>query len=225
VQAPKRRDTKPSAAVAADRRTRLWLGAFALSGIVALGIVLAIVFTRGNKSSASLPPVHEASLPGLQTGPAPWPVEYAHLSDRLTPLGLSALPSELLTYHVHQHLDIFVNGKKVPVPPFVGINDNAYITQLHTHATSGVIHLEAARKTNYTLGHFIWEWGVRFTPTCLGAYCNVGAKRWHAYVDGRPHRGDMTKILLKNHEEIVLAYGRLPAKVPRAFDWAHWNGR
>jgi hypothetical protein len=118
-----------------------------------------------------------------------------------------------------------VNGKKMPVPQGVGINDDAYITQLHTHGTSGVIHVESPDTRTYTLGQFILEWGVRFTPSCLGAYCNAGGKRWHVYVNGQPYHGNMLQIPLKDHEEIVLAYGRMPpAKIPRSFDWKHWNG-
>jgi len=35
------------------------------------------------------------------------------LTDRLTPLGLSALGAEGTVLHIHQHLDLYVNGNKV----------------------------------------------------------------------------------------------------------------
>src|SRR6478672_3688012 len=76
-------------------------------------------------------------------GPAPWPPEYAALPDRLKPLGLNALSAEALAFHIHQHLDVFVNGKSITVPQFIGIDDGSFITELHTHDSAGIIHVES----------------------------------------------------------------------------------
>ena len=223
VQAPQRRGAKSRPALdSGDRRARLWLGIFALSGVVAVAIVLAVILLSGGggkKSSAGVPKVDPNSLPGLQRTPAPWRVDYAHMTDRLSPLGLNALSQEALAYHIHQHLDIFIDGKKVKVPALVGINDDSYITQLHSHDATGVIHVESPNKRTYTLGQFIWEWGVYFTKDCLGSYCAGGGKRWHVYVNGQPYHGDMTTIPLKAHEEIALAYPTPPNKVPKTYNW------
>lgn len=222
VQAPRRRDTKSSGA-GDDRKIRIGLGLFALTGVVGAAIALGIVLLGGHgKTKVAHPgPIDLANVPGLQKGPAPWPVEFANMADRLTPLGLSAYSGEQLKYHVHQHLDILINGKRVPVPANVGV-DPGYITQLHSHNTTGVIHVESPTKGLYSLDQYILEWGVRFTPTCLGAYCTgQGGKRWHVYVNGQPYRGPMTKIPLKGHTEILLAYGLMPpAKIPKSYKWA-----
>ena len=36
--------------------------------------------------------------------------------------GLTPEPAERLQYHVHAHLDVFVNGTRVPVPAGIGID-------------------------------------------------------------------------------------------------------
>ena len=80
-------------------------------------VVAAVVAFTGGGNSASTPQVPENSnLAGLQTGPAPWNQGLDTLPDRLKPLGLHDLTNEGQVVHIHQHLDIFVNGKAEPVP-------------------------------------------------------------------------------------------------------------
>jgi hypothetical protein len=221
VQAPKRRD-KERAPGMSERNARLLLYALAALGPIALAVVLGFVFLGGGSSSkgADAPPpkIDYAALPGIQTTKAPWKPEYAALPDRLKPLGLDALGQELLNYHVHQHLDIFLDGKKVAVPAFIGINDGAFITQLHTHDSSGIIHVEAGKSFPYTLGQFFGVWGVRLSKQCVGGYC-APAKTVTFYLNGKPYTGDPNNLVLKNHEEIAIAIGKPPAKIPSTFGW------
>ena len=188
--------------------------------MVAIG-VLVFFLVRGNggtsKSSAG-PVTTFNSLPGVRKTKAPWPPEYAYLSDRLPALNLTANPTEQLAYHIHEHLDIFVNGKPVPrgVPAGIGINDDAYITELHTHDASGVIHVEAPSNKHYRLGTFFAEWGVFLNRKCVGAYC--GGYKW--YVNGKPQTGNPQKLLLENHQEVAIVIGKPPKKIPSTFAWA-----
>jgi hypothetical protein len=62
------------------------------------------------------------TLPGVQTGDAPWNSEISHLSDRLNAIGFPLLRKEGTTVHMHQHLDIFIDGKPVLVPSDIGVN-------------------------------------------------------------------------------------------------------
>src|SRR6185369_1120909 len=71
-------------------------------------------------------------LPGLQTGNAPWAPELDHLKERLTAIDLPALAQEGTTLHIHQHLDILVDGKPVAVPAGIGINEaQGFISPIH----------------------------------------------------------------------------------------------
>jgi len=96
---------------------------FAALGPVALVLVLLLFFLgRGSSTknvTGSAPKINYAALSGVETHKAPWPPEYASLPDRLAPLQLSSLGVQGTTLHIHEHLDVFVNGKHVTVPALV----------------------------------------------------------------------------------------------------------
>jgi hypothetical protein len=232
VQAPQRRDTKPRRvpAVGAQRKPPWLLYGFAALGPVVLAVVLLVIFLNRPGSSTknvtgSAPKINYAALPGIETHKAPWPPEYGSLPDRLSPLQLSSLGVQGTTLHIHQHLDIFVNGKHVTVPALVGIYANGDSTQggffveLHTHDTSGIIHLESPKKDVFTLGQFVGVWGVRLSSRCIGGYCAASGKPLEFYVNGKHFAGDPNNIVLHQHDEYAIVYGKPPAKVPSKYNW------
>jgi hypothetical protein len=197
-----------------DRRT--WLIGGLVAVVVALGIVLGILLTGGGSKSAtsSSTVIPWASIPGLQTGPPPWNNSSAVLADRLQLLGLSALGAEGTVVHIHEHLDVYVNGKKVSVPALIGIDTNAgFLTELHSHDASGIVHVESPTKRSFVLGQYFGEWGVKLTANCLGTYC--GSLKW--WVNGKRMTGNPAQLILKAHQEIVIATGKAPAKVPSSY--------
>src|SRR5581483_6997689 len=113
------------------------------------------------------------SLPCLMNAKAPSPANKASLpGSRLRAIGLPARGQEGTVLHTHQHLDIVVGRTLLPVPAGIGIDAHgAFITELHTHDTSGIIHVESPVRRTFTLGQFFDVWGLRFTRTCIGAYC------------------------------------------------------
>ena len=89
----------------------------------------------------------------------------------------TCLGTELTTVHVHPWLQIFINtpagNVSVPIPTAVGILDpqitNGVATggscfePMHTHDSSGIIHVEAGSISNqYTLGAFFTIWQVTY---------------------------------------------------------------
>src|SRR4051812_18235592 len=187
------------------RRRRLWqLGVAGAIGVGALVVIALLVVNPGSSSDSSKAP----SLPGIQTGPPPWPPELADLRHRLQILGLPASPSMSANLHNHDLLQIFVHGKPVTVPASIGINPTAgFLTSLHTHDDSGIIHVESPTVEKFTLGQFFDVWGLRLTPTCIGGLCTSGDNQLRAHVDGKPWTGSPRDIALKQHEDIVLTYG------------------
>jgi hypothetical protein len=165
------------------------------------------------------PSVDPATLPGILTGPAPWPNNTADLLARLSAIGLPALSAEGTVLHIHQHLDLYVDGAKQVVPAQIGIltSPQVVFSPLHTHDTSGIIHVESQTVRSFTLGEFFDVWGIRLTPTCIGGYCNQGGKTLRVYVDGQLVTGNPTQIELFAHEEIAVTYGtqaQLPNPIP-----------
>jgi hypothetical protein len=240
VQAPQKRDKKRprgAAVPATSDRSKLWI-VIAVLVLVAAGAIAAALFFALHKSGGSsskstttsagfqmqVDPSYDASennLPGVRKIKAPWPPEFAHLDNRLAPLNLKALSSEALVYHIHQHIDILLNGKPITVPECIGIfgcyKNFVYLTELHTHATDGIIHVESETKRNYTLGQFFAEWGVFLNKQCVGAYCQ--GYKW--YVNGKAMTGNPQDLVLKPHLVIVIAIGKQPNHIRSTF---RWNG-
>ncbi len=91
-----------------------------------------------------------------------------------------------IVMHIHPQLNVTLGGEPLLVPSGIGINttlwndhsldqygmqpmkmtgkDMSMIMQgmspLHTHDTSGVIHVESNEFRNYTLGKFLQNWGI-----------------------------------------------------------------
>ena len=186
----------------------------AIAAVVIGAILIKNSSGGGSKPSAAAVAAYN-KLPGVRRTKAPWPPEYATLADRLLPLGLTTLPGHVgLVEHYHAHLDIFVNGKHITVPKWVGINVGAgYLTELHTHDTRGVVHIEAQKQESFNLGQFFAEWAVFLDSRCIGAYCN--GLKW--YVDGKQQTGDPQKHVLKAHDEIAIVVGKPPKKIPSSY--------
>ncbi len=179
-------------------------------------VVLAFALT-GKKDKSSTPTTpNTGDLIGVQTGPAPWNAGLDHLPDRLKPLGLSQLGAEGAVVHIHQHLDIFVDGKHETVPQGIGIFDGQFLTELHTHDTTGIMHVESPTKRPFTLGEFFGVWGVRLTPDCVGGYCKP-EKPWRLYVNGLNEPGNPADLVLKAHQEIAIVIGKRPDQIPSKY--------
>jgi hypothetical protein len=196
-------------------------GTVALIAVVAVVVGVIIALNQPAKKAAPAGGGPTA-LQGMQTTPAPWGPGHDGLLQRIKAIGLPYGAAETLAFHIHDHLVVFVDGKRVTVPQYVGINypapqKDVFFAVLHTHDDSGIIHIESPVQRDYTLGQFFDVWGVPFTSTSIGSYTNSGNKTVRAFVDGKPVAGDPRSIVLTNHEEIVVTYGtnaQLPKPIP-----------
>lgn len=219
VQVPQRRDTRRGGG--GSRPPWVYAaGGAALAALVAAA-VLGFVLARddsGGGTQTRTSATNYNSLPGVRKTKAPWPVEYEFLADRLLPLGLTPLAQEGVATHIHAHLDIFVDGKRVTVPANVGINPGAnYLTELHTHDTRGVIHVESPEENDeFALGQFFGEWAVYLDGRCVGAYCN--GLKW--YVNGEQQTGNPEGLVLQAHQEIAIVVGKLPQVIPKSYKFS-----
>ena len=192
-----------------------------------------------------LVPVTLASAAVLETraAPARWDAPSDPLK-RTAMAGLKAEKRESLTFHVHAHLDVFVDKRPVVVPAGIGINTKdpgvkrfrdpkagivyggiegcaqPCISPLHTHDGLGIIHTESATPKPNRLGQFFTEWGVRLDRNCVGTYCSPGV-RVAIYVDGKRFKGDPRTIELTDRREIAIVVGTPPAKIPSSADFSN----
>lgn len=111
--------------------------------------------------------------------------------------------------HYHAHLTILYQGTDVTIPAQIGIPDQGNcIYWMHTHDTTGVIHVEApkAKAKDFTLGEFFAIWQKPLSPTKV-AYFTIGSsQKLVTYVDGKqePDGFDPSTIKITAHAQIVL---------------------
>jgi hypothetical protein len=194
------------AAEAAARKRRLLIGGGVAAVVAAVAVVVVLVAGGGGSGSAK-----SSASNGLLTTRAPWPAVKDGLPQRAAALGLPQ-PSDTI-YHVHARLRVYVDGKPVTVPANIGIDPSTgFLDSLHTHDTTGIIHMEAVRPYNFTLGQFFTVWGVKFTSSQLGAYKVGGGKVLAVYANGKKV-ANPTGYAMKAHDNIVVGYGR-PGSFP-----------
>lgn len=136
-------------------------------------------------------------------------------SDGDTPQGgqgqtVSGIPcgvGEQLTYHIHAHISLFVNGEQIAIPLGIGIgstrDNRACFYWLHTHDATGIVHVEAPRTSSFTLGQFFDIWGQPLSSENIAGFRGAVT----AYVNGTRYQGDLRVISFASHMQINLQVG------------------
>jgi hypothetical protein len=170
----------------------------ALPVVGLLAAVALVAVSAGGASRLPLAPASSAGtlVPAPNPGPlgpegVPVPKTKKLLDDgrvRVVKLnqsvdGVTCQRIEKLSYHIHAHLTIFVDGKAVGIPYGIGIGpqlggvntpEGPFVTTgscfmwLHTHALDGIIHIESPTKHIYTLGQFFAVWGQKLSTSQVG---------------------------------------------------------
>jgi len=133
--------------------------------------------------------------------------------------GVQCDPTEGVIFHIHAHLDVIVDGKSITVPAGIGIKPNECLYWLHTHNTSGVIHIESPQQTTFTLGQFIQVWDN--TPGISPKFEEMinGDKNFKVFVNGFEYKDGYDKIPLSAHDEIVIVSGSMPPYLPKSYEF------
>ncbi len=162
--------------------------------------------------------------PSSQPGPERIPLEQgpqlapaATTAPGTTVDGIQCAPLEQLAYHIHAHLQVYVNGQSKALPaaigllgpvaeqtpdgPFYGAQQCYY--WLHTHASDGIIHIESPTQRIYTLGDFFNEWRQPLSPTQVASASGPVT----AFVNGKRWTSSLTSIPLLPHAVIQLDVG------------------
>lgn len=185
-----------------------WAGTlFAVLVIISIVLLWSRVFsTKAPEVVPKAPP--PGRLSGIQNSDAPWSADTDHLSERLHAMGLPEPKTIGTALHIHPHVDIYIDGRPVEVPPYIGINmkDNL-IAAIHTYDTSGILHIQPEEVRTFTLGQFFDIWGVDFTEKRIGSYQTDNDKIIKVFLNGKLYSGDPREPVLKQYEEVVVAYG------------------
>ena len=146
--------------------------------------------------------------------------------------GVQCAPIEQLVYHIHAHLQVYVDGHPRALPAAIGLIGPVaertpfgpfYAAQrcyywLHTHASDGVIHIESPSVRVYTLGNFFDEWRQ---PLSRGQVAGARGKVT-AFFDGKPWTQNPRVIPLLPHASIELDVGA-PTVKAQVISWAGTN--
>ncbi len=151
----------------------------------------------------------------LEQGPALAPA--SSTTPGATVDGIQCAPIEQLAYHIHAHIQVYVDGQPRQLPPGIGLvgpvaqqtpdgpfygAEKCYYW-LHTHAGDGIIHIESPTPQIYTLGDFFDEWRQPLNRKQVGPA--VG--KVSAFVNGKPWTANPRTIPLEKHFVIQLDVG------------------
>jgi hypothetical protein len=81
------------------------------------------------------------------------------------------IESEDQPYQAFVTISITVDGRQAVVPKDIGITDSC-IRPIHTHDTSGLIHVAFERPYDFKLGHFLWYWNFDIIKYDATVYLN-----------------------------------------------------
>jgi hypothetical protein len=210
------------------------------SSRVLVALVLVALTGCAEKSEPMAATEYSApAAPEPSSGKQPWPRPDDTI-DLARRAGIEPDRKEYLEYHIHAHLDVFVNGRAVTVPAALGIEvkdpgvkkfedpgepieyggiercDEPCIAALHTHGEDGVVHIEAPKRADYRLGQFFELWNVRLSQRCVGGYCSPRSPI-AVFVDGRRLRTDPADLVFEDGQEIAIVIGSPPRIIPREF--------
>lgn len=125
--------------------------------------------------------------------------------------GIPCETQEYTTFHIHAHMDIFVNGQHVGVPAQIGL-EKTCLYWLHTHNTDGIIHIESPKERDFTIGQFVDIWKATNSGFPTGANLEI-------FVNGNLVSTSMSDTIMHAHDEIVLIYGNVPQNMPTFYQF------
>ena len=213
----------------------------------ALLLALGVLLLTGCGSSSSATSSHTASgatTTGTATtahangplGPERVPLEQgAALASASTTTpgttvdGIQCAPVEQLAYHIHAHLQVYVDGQPRALPPAIGLVDPAAQQSasgpfygalkcyywLHVHAQDGIIHIESPTQRIYTLGNFFDEWRQPLSSSQVATASGAVT----AFIDGKRWTKDPRALPLLPHAVIQLDVGT-PVAPFSTISWA-----
>ncbi len=102
-----------------------------------------------------------------------------------------------LSQHFHPHLTVEVDETGEIIPADIGLLTNC-MAEIHTHDSSGTIHVEAASGAKeFRLGQFFAVWGKSIERP---------GYTLEATVDGQLYTEAVENLILKDKQQIVLKY-------------------
>ena len=109
-----------------------------------------------------------------------------------------------ISMHIHPELTITIKGEPVPIPANVGIEGNC-MHPIHTHDSSGVIHLEFKNPRDVKLSEFFEIWGKRFDSECILDNCNGPEGTVKMKINGQEST-EFGNAVMHDHDHIEISF-------------------
>jgi hypothetical protein len=189
-------------------------------GLIGGGIIIVLLLALGISQFV----IHNSNQ---QTGLNPRPATGQTVD------GLKCLPQQGGALHIHQYLDLYINGQQATATPGIGIVNSANcLYPLHVHDNEpNIIHNESDQQNvSFTLGQFFDIWGVNLSSSQVGSYKVDSAHplviklidksgKVTAYT-GNPH-----DIPLGDEETIYVLYNSPNVAIKPYVDWQNLAGQ
>jgi hypothetical protein len=140
--------------------------------------------------------------------------------------GVPCLRDDLPPRHIHVHLGMYLDARRITVPAGIGVGrpwgvdptgfiaTGACFSWIHTHDTTGVVHVFTEQGRSFTLGQLFEVWGQPLGGGALGYKGPLVV-----LVDGGRFDGDPRTVPLTAFEDIVLELGKPLAVPPPPYDF------
>ncbi|HEX8982502.1 MAG TPA: hypothetical protein VF792_07030 [Ktedonobacterales bacterium] len=146
--------------------------------------------------------------------------------------GMTCDASQGGALHIHQYLDLYINGQRVNANPGIGIVDSqGCLYPLHVHDNeANIIHNESNKQNvSYTLGQFFDVWGVTLSNSQVGNYkVDSTHKLVIKLIDQNgvvtTYTGNPHNIPLQEHETIYVMYNSPNVQAKPFTDWLNLAG-
>ena len=126
--------------------------------------------------------------------------------------GIPCETQEYFTFHVHAHIDIFVNDQHIGIPAQVGIT-NTCLYWLHTHTPDGIIHIESPKEREFTVGEFL---DILKSTSKISS---IPDNEPIIFINGNLVSTKLNDTAMNAHDEIVLVYGNVPQNMPTFYQF------
>jgi hypothetical protein len=124
------------------------------------------------------------------------------------------------TYHVHARIAIIRNGVQLAIPGSIGRPASGCLYGIHTHDSSGVIHLESPAYQRYTVGNMFDIWGQ---PLSLTNVAGIAGMPVAVYIndggDVRQYMGNPADIAMISQRTVTFQIGSALPAIP-AYTWS-----
>jgi hypothetical protein len=117
-------------------------------------------------------------------------------------LAMSCTLDMYTQFHIHPHLRITVNGAEQTIPANAGITLGC-MHPIHTHDTSGIIHVESPEQRDFTLGDFFAVWDKAFSKDEVLGYHADATHEIKITVDGAPSDAYENLVFLDKQEVLI----------------------